>query len=186
VTFLTADLMGKRLTLLLELVPNATIGYLYPAVRIAEARKTDILGAGRASGREIVMLEVRRDDFEATFATAIDQRVGALIVGNYTRFGINRNRNQILELASRHKIPAMYPGRFCAVNGGLMSYGASITDQLRYAGLYTGRILKGEKPADLPVVQPTKFELVINLKTAKALGLTIPETLLPTADEVIQ
>jgi putative ABC transport system substrate-binding protein len=145
-----------------------------------------MLAAGRALRREIVVLEVRRLDFEAAFATLLDQRVGALIVGNYTLFGAAPNRNKILQLAARHKVPAMYPGRSYAVNGGLMSYGANITEQLLYAGLYTGRILKGEKPADLPVIQPTKFDLVINLKTAKAIGLPIPPSLFALADEVIE
>jgi putative tryptophan/tyrosine transport system substrate-binding protein len=190
VTFLTADLMGKRLNLLLELVPQATtVGYLCPASRaaIVEARKNDMLAAGHALGREILVLEVRREDFETAFATAIERRVGALIVGNYTLFGgVVSNRNKILELAARHKIPAMYTDRRYSRNGGLMSYGVNITEQGRNAGLYTARILKGEKPADLPVMQPTKFELVINLKTAKSLGLDVPPSLLALADEVIE
>ena len=186
-TFLTADLMGKRLNLLLELVPQATVGYLYPPSPTSKARKNELRAAGRVSGLEIIMLEVRRLDFEATFATAIEQRVGALIVGNYSLFGSNEdNRNQILELASRHKIPAIYTDKRYSVNGGLLSYGARNNEQRRNAGVYIGRILKGEKPADMPVLQPTNFEFVIILKTAKALGLTIPETLLATADEVIQ
>jgi putative ABC transport system substrate-binding protein len=145
-----------------------------------------MLAAGRVLGREIIVLRVSRLDFEAAFATLFEQQVGALIVGNYTLFASPSNRDKILELAARQKVPAMYTDRRYSGNGGLMSYGVSITEQSRNAGLYTGRILKGEKPADLPIMQPTKFELVINLKTAKALGLTIPETLLATADEVIQ
>jgi putative ABC transport system substrate-binding protein len=131
VTFLTAELMPKRLNLLLELIPQATtVGYLCPPsnAQIVRDRIRDMLAAGRALGREIVVLEVRRLDFEAAFATLLDQRVGALIVGNYTLFGAASNRNKILELAARHKVPAMYSGRFYAVNGGLMSYGASITE----------------------------------------------------------
>jgi putative ABC transport system substrate-binding protein len=191
VTFLTAELMGKRLNLLLELVPEAkTVGYLCPPASgapIVQARINDMLAAGRALGRKIIILEVRRLDFEATFSTLAAQRVGALVVGNYTLFAVvPSNRDKILELAARHKIPTMYTDRRYSVNGGMISYGVNIAEQARNAGLYTGRILKGEKPADLPVLQPTKFELVINLKTAKALGLTIPETLLATADEVIQ
>jgi putative tryptophan/tyrosine transport system substrate-binding protein len=189
VTFFTAELMGKRLNLLLLLVPQATtVGYLCPAsdAPIVQARISDMLAAGRALGREIIVLRVRRFDFEAAFATLAEQRVGALIVGNYTFFGTPSNRDKILELAARQNVPAMYTDRRYSGNGGLMSYGVSITEQGRNAGLYTGRILKGEKPADLPVMQPTKFELVINLKTANALGLTIPETLLATADEIIQ
>jgi putative ABC transport system substrate-binding protein len=190
VTFLTAELMPKRLNLLLELVPQAaTVGYLCPPSNAQTVRERirDMLAAGRALGREIAVLEVRRLDFEATFATLVEQRVGALIVGNYSLFtAVPSNRDKILELALRHKVPTMYPNRRYSGNGGLMSYDVRRYEQRRNAGLYVGRILKGEKPADLPVLQPTKFELVINLKTAKALGLTIPETLLATADEVIQ
>ena len=190
VTFLSAELAGKRLNLLLELIPQATtVGYLCPGSGSAyvEARKGDMIAAGRALGREIIVLEVQRVDFEATFATAVEQGVGALIVGNYTFFAASlSNRNKILELAARHKLPAMYEDRRYSGNGGLMSYGAKISEQARNAGLYTGRILKGEKPADLPVMQPAKFELVINLKTAKSLGLTVPPTLLALADEVIE
>ena len=190
VTLLTAELMPKRLNLLLELVPQATtVGYLCPASNapIVQARINDILAAGRVLGREIIVLGVRRFDFEAAFATLVEQRVGALVVGNYTVFSANTfNRNKILELALRHKVPTMYPNRGYSGNGGLMSYGANATEQLRNAGLYTGRILKGEKPADLPVMQPTKFELVINLKSAKALGLIVPPTLLAIADVIIE
>jgi putative tryptophan/tyrosine transport system substrate-binding protein len=190
VTFFTAELMGKRLNLLLLLVPQATtVSYLCPAsgAPSVQARISDMLAAGRALGREIIVLRVRCLDFEAAFATLVEQRVGALIVGNYTIFAaVQSNRDKILELAARHKVPTIYTDRRYSGNGGLMSYGVSITEQGRNAGLYTGRILKGEKPADLPVMQPTKFELVINLKTAKALGLTIPESLLATADELIQ
>ena len=190
VTFLTAELMGKRLNLLLLLVPQAiTVGYLCPAsdAPIVQARISDMLAAGRALGREIIVLGVRRLDFETAFAILAKQRIGALIVGNYTLFAaIPSNRNKILELAARHKVPTMYTDRRYSGNGGLMSYGVSFTEQGRNAGLYAARILKGEKPADLPVMQPSKFELVINLKTAKALDLTIPATLLALADEVIE
>jgi putative ABC transport system substrate-binding protein len=187
VTFLTAELMGKRLNLLLELVPQATVGYLCPeGAFVVESRKNEMLAAGRAQGRDIIVVEVRCFDFEAAFAAAREQRIGGLIVGPYTLFGAPPNRNKILELAARHKIPAMYYIRRFVDDGGLLSYGVNFTEQGRNAGLYTGRILNGEKPADLPVMQPTKFELVINLKTAKALGLDIPPTLLTQADEVIE
>ena len=188
VTFLTTELVGKRLNLLLELVPQATaVGYLCPPSNPhVQARIGDMFAAGRALKREIIVLEVRHLDFEAAFTTLAEQRVGALIVGNYTIFGSSQsNRDKILQLAARHELPTMYPDRRYLGNGGLMSYGASIAEQGRNAGLYTGRILKGEKPADLPVMHPTKFELVINLKTAKALGLTVRPTLLVLADEVI-
>jgi putative tryptophan/tyrosine transport system substrate-binding protein len=189
VTFLTAELAAKRLNLLLEFPQATAVGYLCPPsdAPIVQARISDILAAGRALGREIIVLEVRRLDFEAAFRTLVEQRVGALIVGNYTLFAaVPSNRNKILELAARYKVPTIYTDRRYSVNGGLMSYGTSGTEQDRNAGLYTGRVLKGEKPADLPVIQPTKFELVINLTTAKAMGIEVPETLLATADDLIE
>jgi putative ABC transport system substrate-binding protein len=187
VTSLAAELMGKRLNLLLELVPQTTtIGYLFPSdAPTAQVRISDIVAAGRALRRQIVTLGVRHFDFEAAFAMLVQQGAGALVVGNYTVFEV-AYRDKMLELAARHKVPTMYTDRRFSVDGGLMSYQASATEQGRNAGLYTGRILKGEKPADLPVMQPTKFDLVINLKTAKAIGLMVPPTLLALADEVIE
>jgi putative tryptophan/tyrosine transport system substrate-binding protein len=138
-------------------------------------------GLPRPIGRKIVMLETP-NDYDATSTTLMQSQAGGLIVGSFVFPNINR----ILALAARHKIPTIYPARGYVDAGGLMSYGSASFDLFRQAGIYAGRILKGEKPVDLPVVRPTKFELVINLKTANALGLTIPETLLATADEVIQ
>ena len=188
ITFLTTDLVGKRLNLLLELAPQATtVGYLSGSSSspVFDDYKNDMLAAGHALGREIIVGEVRHD-FEAAFATLVERRVGALIVGNYTLFSYPPNRDKILALALHHKLPAMYPGRWDVVRGGLMSYGASFTELVRQAGIYTARVLKGERPANLPVLQPTKFVLVINLKTARALGLDIPPKLLALADEVIE
>jgi putative ABC transport system substrate-binding protein len=186
VTFLTTEVAAKRLNLLLELVPQAnTVGFLCIPSPYVDARIREMLAAGRALGREVIVLEVRGLDFEAAFATIAEQRVGALIVGNYALFFDPSNRHKILELATRDRVAAIYPSRQYAINGGLMSYGVS-SEHARNAGLYTGRILKGEKPADLPVMRPTKLELVINLKTARAVGLTIPRVLLAAADEVIE
>jgi putative ABC transport system substrate-binding protein len=124
------------------------------------------------------------EEFKAAFANLAEKRVDALVTSSDALFGANRER--IVALAAEHAMPTVYNSRELVIAGGLMSYSGSITDLYHQAGLYAGRILKGEKPADLPVLLPTKFDLVINLKTAKALGLTVPETLLATADEVIQ
>jgi putative ABC transport system substrate-binding protein len=189
VTSLSSDIYGKRLNLLVELVPQAAkIGFLSvssdsPAF---EDSKNEMLAAGRALGREVIVGEVRGDYFEAAFVAFVEQEVQAVIVGDFAAFRDARNRAKILELATRRRIPAIYPDRIYPVDGGLVSYGSSATELLRQVGIYAGRIIKGEKPANLPVVQPTKFELAINLKTAKALELNLPSTLVAIADEVIE
>jgi putative ABC transport system substrate-binding protein len=187
IAVLSAELAPKLLQLLRELIPNAArFGYLadlaYPGIQFAI---TDLQAAARALGLELVPVNARTDsDLEPAFAAFSQQRVGAVLVGNGYFF--NRYREQLAALAGRHALPAIFPYRDYVLAGGLMSYGISLGFPFHQVGIYTGRILKGDKPADLPVVQPTKLELVINLKTAKALGLTIPETLLATADQVIQ
>ena len=182
-------LAGKQLNLLLELVPQVTtVGYLSGPreSRVFEEKRSDVLAVGGALGREIIVLEVRDLDFETAFATLIERGAGALIVGNYTLFNPSRNRAKIFELAARHRIPAIYPLRQFAVDGGLMSYSGDLKEISRVGVQYIVPILKGTKPADLPVQQPTKFELVINLKTAKALELEVAPTMLAIADEVIE
>jgi putative ABC transport system substrate-binding protein len=142
--------------------------------------------AARTLGLQLVIANARTEsDLETAFATFAQQRVGAVLVGVTSNF-YNRRTGHLAALASRRVLPAMFPYREFALAGGLMSYGSSVGYAYHQVGIYTGRILRGEKPGDLPVVQASKLELVINLKTAKALGLTIPETLLATADEVIQ
>jgi putative ABC transport system substrate-binding protein len=188
-TFLTGDLAGKRLNLLRDLIPEAIkVGYLslppIPGAPVIDEMRSDMFAAGRALGREIILSEVRGFDYEAAFTTLVQQRVGALIVGGFTVF--LPNRKKIVELAAHHKIAAAYPDRQYVVAGGLMSYGAGGHVVRFLARNYVGQILKGAKPADLPVQQPTQFDLVINLKTAKALGLTIPRTLFATATELIE
>jgi putative ABC transport system substrate-binding protein len=187
IAVLTAELAPKRLQLLHELMPNAArFGVLAdPAASNTLSAIPDIQAAARMLGRQLVVVNARTDsDLETAFASFSQQRVGAVLFGNGNFF--NRRTELLPALAARYKLPAIYPFREFAVAGGLMSYGSSLGYLLHQAGIYTGRILKGEKPADLPVEQAVKFELVLNLKTAKALGLTIPETLLATADEVIQ
>ena len=146
---------------------------------------TDLQAAARTLGLQLFIVNASTDrDLEPAFATFSQQLVGAVLVSDSTFY--TRRTEQLAALAARHALPAMFPFREFGPAGGLISYGSSLGYQTHQAGIYTGRILKGEKPADLPVEQATKLELVINLKTAKALGLTIPETLLATADEVIQ
>jgi putative tryptophan/tyrosine transport system substrate-binding protein len=187
IAWLSLTLDAKRLGVLHELVPgvSAVAVLLNPTFPDATDQLNKVQDAARTIGQPITILNARNiREIDAAFETVIQMRLGALLVGT-DPFLVSR-REQIVGLAARHAIPAIYDGRDFTVVGGLMSYGASFPDAVRQVGIYTGRILKGQKPADLPVLQPTKFELVINLKTAKALGLTIPETLLATADEVIQ
>jgi putative ABC transport system substrate-binding protein len=184
---LTAELGPKRLQLLRELIPNAALfGVLAdPGFPGTPSMIASLQVAAPTLGLQLVILNARTDsDLETAFATFLRQRVGAILIGSSNLY--NRHPEQLAALAASHSLPAIFPWREFAPAGGLMSYGTSLGYTFHQAGIYTGRILKGEKPADLPVQQVTKIELIINLKTAKALGLTIPETLLATADEIIQ
>jgi putative tryptophan/tyrosine transport system substrate-binding protein len=181
------ELGAKGLAVLHELVPHiATVGFLEnPNNNLTfELTTRDVLAAA-VVGLNVQILKASTDrEIDATFASLVRERTGALLVGGDPFF--NSRFEQISVLAARHAIPTMCPLREFAVTGGLISYGPSVTEQYRQVGLYTGRILKGERPADLPVQEPTKYELVLNLKTARALGLEIPLTLLARADEVIE
>jgi ABC-type uncharacterized transport system substrate-binding protein len=182
-----SDLGAKRLELLRELLPNtAVIGMLVnPNFPDAESQSNDMKEAARALGQQVHVVNANSEgDFNRAFATFTELKADALIV-SLDAFFLSR-REQIIALAAHHKIPAIYFGREFVLAGGLMSYGANIGDSYRQAGIYAGRILKGAKPGDLPVVRPTKFDLVINLKTAKALGLEVPWFLQQRADEVIE
>jgi ABC-type uncharacterized transport system substrate-binding protein len=187
VTSLGVELGPKRLELLHELVPAATtIAILVnPANRSAEIQVRDIQAAARTLGLELHILQASTErEIDAAFAALTRLRAGALVISPEAFF--NSRSEQLAALTVRHAVPAIYTYREFAAAGGLMSYGGSITDSYRQAGIYVGRILKGEKPADLPVQQSAKVELIINMKTAKALGLTVPFALLGRADEVFE
>ena len=187
VSFLTVELMPKRLELLCELVPQARVIALLvnPNSPNAELLIRDMQEAARAKGVKLAVLKAGTEgEIDAAFASLVQQQAGALVVDPDSLF--NAQREQLVALASRHAVPAIYEGRSFAAVAGLISYGTSLTGIYRQAGVYAGRILKGEKPADLPVQQPTRFELVVNLNTAKALGLTVPPSILARADEIIE
>jgi putative ABC transport system substrate-binding protein len=187
ISVLTTELDSKRLELLCDLVPAAsTVGVLANPNRPDADRQTrDVARAANALNRRLVVMRAGTErEIEEAFARLRESGAEALVVLADPYF--TSRRTQITALAVRHRLPAMYQWRDFAEVGGLMSYGPSLADAYRHAGLYTGRILKGEKPADLPVLQPTKFELVINARTARALGLTITEAMLARADEVIE
>jgi putative tryptophan/tyrosine transport system substrate-binding protein len=187
ITYLTSALAAKRIELIHELVPAAkSVAVLvHPTNRTTEPFMHDLRAGAEVLGLQVVVSNVASErDLEGAFATLAQQRPGALIVGPDPSF--TARAAQITALAARHALPAIYTLREFALAGGLMSWGTSLTEQYRLAGTYVGKILKGAKPADLPVVQPTKYELVLNLKAAKALGLDVPPMLLARADEVIE
>jgi ABC-type uncharacterized transport system substrate-binding protein len=189
-SFLTAAVAGKRLEVLRELIPTATvIDYLVnPDNPLGQPEIADAETAARTHGLKLQIVNVVNArgeyDFDQAFATIAQHRPDALFVGGDPIFLFRRH--QLVPIVARHAIPAIYNQREYAVAGGLMSYGTNISDAVRQAGVYAGRVLKGEKPADLPVTQSARFELVINLNTAKALGLKVPLTLQVAADEVIE
>jgi putative ABC transport system substrate-binding protein len=188
VTQLGVEVAAKRLELAHEIMPGASviaalINPTNPAT--AESQLSELQTAARVFGLQLRILHASTDtDFDSVFATLRQEHIGALVIGT-DGFLLSRTE-QLAELTVRHRVPAIFQDRAFAAAGGLMSYGGSTTDQYRQAGIYTGRVLKGEKPADLPVVRSTKVELIINVRAAKALGLTVPVTLLGRADEVIE
>jgi putative ABC transport system substrate-binding protein len=187
ITTLSAELGSKRLELVRELVPKAALaGVLVNPTNVnAEAVLKDLQAAARAIGLQIHLLQASTErEIEAAFANLLALRAGGLMVGTDPFF--NSRSEQLAQLALRHAVPTVFQFREFAAAGGLMSYGGSVTEVYRLAGIYAGRILKGEKPVDLPVHQSTKVEMILNLKTAKALGLEVPPMLLARADEVIE
>jgi putative tryptophan/tyrosine transport system substrate-binding protein len=187
INLFTTELESKKLELLHEFVPKAAvIGVLMnPSYVHAKTQLNDLQAAAGAWGRQIHVVNASNEiDIDAAFATLTQRRISVLLVTSIPIF--SRLRYELVALAARHAISAIYGQREFVTAGGLMSYGTNLADAYRQAGVYAGRILKGEKPADLPLMQPAKFEFVINLKTARALGLEVPATLLARADEVIQ
>jgi putative tryptophan/tyrosine transport system substrate-binding protein len=188
VSILDVELGPKRLELLRELVPKATIiaVLVNPTDPVRAGNISKVLQtAARTLGLQSNVLQASSErDFDAVFATLLETRVDGLVIGGEPFF--NSRSEQLGALTARHKLPTIFQFREFTAGGGLASYGASLTDSYRQVGVYAARILKGERPADLPIVQASKFELVINLRTAKALGLTVPAKLLATADEVIE
>jgi ABC-type uncharacterized transport system substrate-binding protein len=186
-TILVTELMPKRLELLSDLVPQTGVIALLvnPNSAAAERQMRDMQEAARAKGVQLSILKASKDsEIDAAFASLAQVQAGALLVGADPFF--NTRREKLVALSARFAVPAIYEWREFAELGGLISYGPSNTGLWRQVGIYAGRILKGAKPADLPVQQPTRFELVINLKTAQALGLTVPPSILDRADEVIE
>ena len=182
---IASDLNAKRLGMLREFVPAATTIAVLSDAGVIENELKEIETSARTLGQQILIFEVGSEgDFDKVFESMVQRGASALFVNASPFFTSQRKR--LVALAARNAIPASYSFREFVVDGGLMTYGASIPDQHRLAGVYAGRILKGEKPADLPVLRPTKFELVINLNTAKALGLRVPDRILALADEVIE
>ena len=187
VNFFQSELGAKRLSLLRVLLPNITaVGMLInPRFAESETHARDAREHALSLGLQLYVARAgTADEFDAAFSTLVQQKVGAILFANDAYF--HGQRQKLIALAADYRMPAIYFWRDFAVDGGLMSYSPNLLQAYRQVGIYTGQILKGAKPADMPVVQPTKFEFVINLKTAKALGLTIPEGLLNAADEVIE
>jgi len=187
VSFLVNELTTKQFEMLHKLVPNADLfGFLVnPAFGAAGLQTRDAQDAARALGLRLLVLNAKTpSEIDAAFAALVQQQAGGLVT--ISEPFLNSQRDQLVMLGTRHSLPVLYPARDYVLAGGLMSYGTSIIDAYRQVGVYTGRILNGEKPSDLPVLRPTKLELVINLKTAKILGLKIPEAVLALADEVIE
>jgi putative tryptophan/tyrosine transport system substrate-binding protein len=187
ITFIGASLGGKRLELARELIPNVGVVALMTNPNSPDALEElrDVQNAAKAVGQELLVVPVTSDrDFEAAFASIIQRGARVLLISSDPF--LFQSADRLVTLAARHRIPAVYPTGETVAGGGLISYGASIADAWRLAGIYAGRILKGGRPEELPVVQPTRFDLVINLNTAKALGLDVPPTLLARADEVIE
>lgn len=187
VVFDTVELTAKRLGLLNELIPNvAVVGVLLdPSLPDFTSELKDVEVAGRSAGRQMVIQKAKNEnEIKQAFTTIVQAKAGAILVGSGPVF--LEHRREIIALATRYKLPASYVTRQYPEAGGLMSYGPSQTDAYRRAGIYVGRILDGAKPADLPVELPTKFDLVINIKTAKTLGIDVPAQLLARADEVIE